>query len=103
MSDISQLAREIGSKLPAGQLSMVCENAPEGTNADGKSYKDLCNGCLIDTSTDNQKACVATVVAGFVQDRQSGAVPESAPKEATSMNAECAADDVSCQMMSGGY
>ena len=85
---LTMMTREISAKLPAGQLNLVCENAPEGTNADGVSYKELCNRCLIDTSTENQKACVAGVVAGFVQERQSGAVPQ--PEQApTELSAAC--------------
>lgn len=81
----AELRREITSKLPAGQLDLVCQNAPEGTDANGVSYKDLCSACLVDTSTDNQKACVAGVVADFVEARQGRA----APKEDVQLNAAC--------------
>ena len=106
MSDTAQLAREISSKLPAGQLNLVCENAPEGTNQDGVSYKDLCNKCLnVDTNAEMQKACVAGVVAGFVQDRQSGAVPQQqADKDATALSAcDGNPDSAECLGLGAGY
>ena len=104
MSNVpTELVREIQTKLPAGQLDMVCKNAPEGTNADGVSYKELCQRCLVDTSADNQKACVAGVVAGFVHEMQQPAA-EQAPKADTSLNAvDCNADPTNANCLLGGY
>lgn len=96
MSDTTELARKISAKLPAGSLEQVCANAPEGTDANGVSYKDLCQRCLIDTSSDNQKACVAGVVAGFVQS-QNQEKPETALYSA---GGDCDPADVTCAMTS---
>lgn len=80
----TDLAREISAKLPADQLDQVCANAPEGTNSEGISYKDLCSKCIsTDMSSENQKSCVANVVANFVESTQ--AAPPQEP--ATSLNA----------------
>ena len=64
---MSDLTPTIMNKLPAGALDQVCANAPEGSNANGETYKDLCQKCLIDTSGEKQRACVAGVVADFVE------------------------------------
>lgn len=59
----TNLQKDIESKLP-DDLANVCAMAPAGNDPNGVPYKQRCMECL---SADSQKACVATVVADFVE------------------------------------
>eukprot|EP00949_MAST-11_sp_MAST-11-sp1_P003676 g3676.t1 len=67
------------------------------SNSNGSYYYKNDNGSTYYNSgsgysrTDNQKACVAGVVAEFVEAKQSGAVP-AAPKEEVALNAGACTD-----------
>ena len=73
MSNVN-LVRTIQTKLPAGALDQVCDNAPEGAHPDGNgTYQDHCRRCigLADESEglngEQQALCVAQVIASYIE------------------------------------
>tara|TARA_Y100001970_G_scaffold227377_1_gene281323 strand:- start:1084 stop:1440 length:357 start_codon:yes stop_codon:yes gene_type:complete len=72
MSNVN-LVRTIQTKLPAGSLEQVCENAPEGDHPEGGTYRDHCQKCigLADESEgqngEQQALCVAQVIASYIE------------------------------------
>lgn len=110
MSNVN-LVRTIQTKLPAGALDQVCENAPEGNHPDGGTYKDHCHKCigLADESenlNDEQQAlCVAQVIASYIETEEPEAANQLAESEAAEesttstqlmANPNCPASDPYC-------
>jgi len=108
MSNVN-LVRTIQTKLPAGALEQVCENAPEGDHPEGGTYRDHCHKCigLADESEggngEQQALCVAQVIASYIETEEPDAVEQMiggedaavaapATDEAVQLNADCATD-----------
>jgi len=86
-----QLQATILQKIKGADLAKICEDAPEGTNADGDSYQDMCNACLDDSTRpghyDTPQICAATLIASYVQEQggtpAAGTPPAATPPAAT--------------------
>ena len=108
MSNVN-LVRTIQTKLPAGALEQVCENAPEGTHPDGGTYQEHCHKCigLADDSespnTELQALCVAQVIASYIETEEPataeaviGGQPPEPTENPVGLNSHCDSSDPYC-------